>query len=1017
MKNISTHEIYKIDIDRLVSADNKKYTVKPLTITKEEALNNGELIRIQENQLTRKIFDYFGSRTIDMSQMIINVYVQTELKTKGEKMYQELSKSGFDCNGFHYVRFASGSGQIRRNTITFIRDDLYKDITDSLLCGLSFADFGDDFNAAKYNAYFGLNMSGCHLLPVSLAPRVCIVDDMEIIRPHDKVNYVTEREVDYITLPEEDYILSADDPDFMIMNGKAIRKSDGVVFTIRHGIHKDITVAHYDEIENSPCLNSFDGQGLMCPEWAMKVSEYLEFGYCASEMIIRAPWVKGLLATIDFHSWFAENGITEITDSFGKVRNVKDIDVIISKSQFKMHKVYKAKCADIGVNAWDYHVDQMNANNLRWGVVKPDKPDDYEKALNYQYLEALDLQNDDVEKLCQRTIDFFKKLNSGDIKEVYRNLIGNTNPYEDADTDDENENEIGFTSNAPRFQKALEANPDLINDKYIRSLILQECENKLNAAKLGKIIVRGNYQFCVSDPIAQLQWIAKNHCGSDMDVIGVIPSGCIYSNYWMNAEDNNGIVTLLRSPLIDRNEIAKRKVIDANERYFKYMRSGLVLSIHDLTALGCGGCDFDGDILFSSNDVLISKGSYDYGVARPLYYELGATGIVGAINNENVTQADIRGLNSKVGQISNKAASLYAMLKNYSYDTADYNKIYRSIIALGQIVGMEIDRIKTGVKPTLPLEWEPLQGVTKEFIQYAVEKYCKENKVKKKDFAEMIGVAPAKLSHWLAGRTKFPVSISEKIKAILNEEDWLQKLKKNNPEDFKEIITPEPEEKGIYRHNDFAPDIKPYFLKYNYQYLDKDIRHLRSVYNKTSKTNFWLTIEELKKVCEDAEEIVYPIQKCTPSLRMRELYNDYLKIYPVNNSDCIVNHIAHLFEDLDFKLHKQISKEGRNMLVDMVSEKPTDKETFEKVKNVFYLYKRFLKSETVERITNKKDGNKEIIKSFSDRLCAIRKHCHDVILDICGTCQSSFDHLVYLDVENEKYVWDLLGDDILKIVG
>ena len=944
MKNISTHEIYKIDIDRLVSADNKKYTVKPLTITKEEALNNGELIRIQENQLTRKIFDYFGSRTIDMSQMIINVYVQTELKTKGEKMYQELSKSGFDCNGFHYVRFASGSGQIRRNTITFIRDDLYKDITESLLCGLSFADFGDDFNAAKYNAYFGLNMSGCHLLPVSLAPRVCIVDDMEIIRPHDKVNYVTEREVDYITLPEEDYILSADDPDFMIMNGKAIRKSDGVVFTIRHGIHKDITVAHYDEIENSPCLNSFDGQGLMCPEWAMRVSEYLEFGYCASEMIIRAPWVKGLLATIDFHSWFAENGITEITDSFGKVRNVKDIDVIISKSQFKMHKVYKAKCADLGVNAWDYHVDQMNANNLRWGVVKPDKPDDYEKALNYQYLEALDLQNDDVEKLCQRTIDFFKKLNSGDIKEVYRNLIGNTNPYEDADTDDENENEIGFTSNAPRFQKALDANPDLINDKYIRSLILQECENKLNAAKLGKIIVRGNYQFCVSDPIAQLQWIAKNHCGADMDVIGVVPSGCIYSNYWMNADDNNGVVTLLRSPLIDRNEIAKRKVIDAPERYFGYIHSGIIYSIHDLTLLQQAGADCDGDLTFSTNDLCIAKGSYDYGVARPLYYELGAVGIVGAINNENVTQADIRGLNSKVGQISNKSASLYAMLKNYSYDTVEYNKIYRSIIALGQVVGMEIDRIKTGVKPTLPLEWKPLQ----------VE--------------------------WRKG---------------------------NNLYDDDVMITSEPEAKGIYRHNDFVPDVKPYFLKFNYLYLDKDIRQLRYAFNRASVINFMLKLDELETLCKNGEA----------TEEMQRLYNLYVKAYPVNDADCIVNHIAHLFEKFHFDLQKQISHEGRNMLKEMISDNPTDNETLQAVCFAYDGYRHFLRMETKRNNTNHKDGKKEIKKSSADRLNAIRNHYKSILLNICGTCRNVFDYLVFIAKENEKNVWDLLGDDIIKIVG
>lgn len=592
MKSIGTHEVFKIDIDKLVFVQGKTYMIKPLVLTKEEALNNGYLVRIQENQLTHKVIDLFGSESIDMTKIIINVHVPLELKTKGEKMYQELARKGFDCNGVHYVRLASGSGQIRRNTICFIREDLYKVITDSLMCGLSFDDFGNDFNAAKFNAYFGLNISGCHLLPSSLSPIVCVVDDYEAIRPHEQVNYVTEREVDYITLPENDYILVPDDPDYQVDNGKAIRKSDGVEFTIRHGVHKDITVAAYNEIENSPCLNSFDGQGIMCPEWAKKVSDYLDFGYIASEMIIRAPWVKGLCATIDFRRWFKEQGITTIKDSFGTVRNVDDIDVIISKSQFKMYKVYKAKCAAMNRNAWDYLVSCMDYNNLRWGIVKPNKPDEYEKALNYQYLEALELNNDDLEKLCQRTIDFFKKLNSGDIEEVYRNLIGYEKTYEEIDTangDDYKNKKNEDTRH--RFQKAIEANYDLINDKYIRSLILQECETKLNAAKLGKIIIRGNYQFCVSDPIAQLQWIAKNHCGADVDVIGVIPSGFIYSNYWLNADDRNDIITLLRSPLIDRNEIAKRTLVNKTQDYFEYLHSGIIYSIHDLTALQQGGAN------------------------------------------------------------------------------------------------------------------------------------------------------------------------------------------------------------------------------------------------------------------------------------------------------------------------------------------------------------------------------------------------------------------------------------------
>lgn len=452
---IRTYEILKLDINRLAKVDGKKIKVVPLTITKEEALLNGELIRVQESQMIRVICEYFSGQTIDMSQIIVNIHVPTELKTTGEKMYLQCAENGITVNGNHYKRFASGSGQIRNNTVTFLREDLVEPITEKLMCGLEFVDFGNDFNSAKFNAYFGLNMSGCHLLPDSLTPSVCVVDDYEAIRPHDVVNYVTEREVDYIVLPTGDYILNNNDPAFVVEDGKATRVSDGSVFVVRHGIKKDIAQEHYDEIDNSPCLNSFDGQGLMSPEWSAKVSEFLGFGYCASEMIVRAPWVKGLLATVDFKQWFSEHGISEIRDSFGKVRNVADIDVIISKSQFKMHKIYARKVQGTNINAWDYHRNCMIENGLHWGIVKPNKPEDHEKTLNYQYIEALDIDGSDIDRLCKRTKDYLESLNSGDIREVYKNLIQADSDYEDNNGDDTEE------KHKPRYEVALNANAEL----------------------------------------------------------------------------------------------------------------------------------------------------------------------------------------------------------------------------------------------------------------------------------------------------------------------------------------------------------------------------------------------------------------------------------------------------------------------------------------------------------------------------------------------------------------------------
>lgn len=932
---IRTYEIYKIDINRLAKVDGKKIKVLPLAITKEEALLNGELIRVQESQMIRIICEYFKGQTVDMSKIMINVHVPTELKTTGEKMYLQCAENGITVNGNHYKRFASGSGQIRNNTVTFLREDLIEPITKKLMCGLEFVDFGNDFNSAKFNAYFGLNMSGCHLLPDSLTPSVCVVDDYEAIRPHDVVNYVTEREVDYIVLPTGDYILNNNDPAFTVENGKATRNSDGSVFVVRHGIKKDIAQKHYDEIENSPCLNSFDGQGLMSPEWSAKVSDFLGFGYVASEMIVRCPWVKGLLATVDFKKWFSEHGISAITDSFGKLRKVEDLDVIISKSQFKMHKIYARKVQGTTVNAWDFHQTCMLANGLHWGVVKPNKPDDYEKTLNYQYIEALDIDSADIDRLCRRTKEYLESLNSGDIREVYKNLIKADSDYEDNNGDDTEEHK-------PRYEVALNANAELINDKYIRSLILQECENKLNAAKLGKIIVRGNYQFCVSDPVAQLEHIAKNHCNYDIDVVGVVPSGCVYSNYWSSQVDNKGFITLLRSPLIDRNEIAKRKLIEESEPYFEYLQSGIVYSVHDLTLLQQAGADCDGDLTFSTNDSVIAKGSFDYRVAKPLYYELGDTSLVGEISDINLASADIRGLNSKVGQISNRAASLYSLLKQYRKNSAEYKKIESEIIALGQIVGQEIDKIKTGIKPTLPLEWQRLQVV------------------------------------WLKGD--------------IYEDDYM--------------LTCEDEAEGIYKHNEFVPDVKPYFLRYNYKYLDDDIRKLRHVANQNSVINFGLKLDELENLCKSGEA----------SEDMQVFYGVYKKAFPVNDSDCVVNRISHMFEKLQLDLQRKITSEGCDMLKTFVSGNEIEANVLVQVNQIYQSYKRFLRMQAKRINANSKENIKNKILSTAKINESMRLHCRNQLKKVCITNQCMFDALVSVSRCDNKTIWDLMGDSIVTII-
>ena len=949
-RKLRQYEIFKISTDRLTEQDGKKIKIVPLTLTKREALEKSEVVKIQSNQLTNKIFDYFIENNIphsnlDLSEILVNIQVPTGAKKQGEKAYATLAKMGFTLNDKRYVRLYSGSGQIRRNTITFIREDLYEPIFSSLLCGLTLEDFGKDFNAAKFNAYCGLNMSGCHLLPEDLTPNVCVVDDFEQIRPHNIVNYVTEENVEWLALPNKDYILYDGQTDFEIENGIATRISDGATFTVRKGVKKHISEMPYDKIEDSPALNSFDGQGLMSPLWAEKVAKHLGLEYIPSALIVRAPWVKGLLANVPFHEWFNQNGITEIKDSFGKVRQVSEIDCIISKSQFKMLKIYKTKCEPMGLNAWDYHREMMKQNHLLWGIAKLNNAvDDDVKALNYQYLQALQLFNDDIDELCKQTEEFLASLNSGDISVVYENLIVKGKGYAAETIDDENDsNETSSTSNYKKlFQRVLESNPDFIDDKHIRELIFKECASKLNGAKLGKILTRGNFQFCISDPIAQLEWIASNHCTADIDVKGVVRAGEVYANYWLNAEDRPNEIVLMRSPMIDRNEVAKRKLIQKKENYFRYLTSGIIYSIHDLTALQQGGCDFDGDITFTTNNPLILKGCYDFQTAKPLYYSLSTTDLVGRITSINLIKADVRGLNSAVGKISNKSGSLYAKLKKYSPDSPEYKKIYDSIIALGQVVGMEIDRIKTAVSPTSPLEWNLLQS----------------KKFQNGDFEET-------------------------------------------------FVTTDDEQDGIYRHNELVPDIKPYYFRYNYDYIDKSIRDLNREFNKVCEYTFGYKFEELTKRCFDGNCNEFE----------KQLYEQYLKAYPAIDTDCIVNHICHRFEDFEINLKKNTIAEGENMLIRFAANKNPDGAILDKISKTIESYKRFKRFAAKSVNTNYTDNRKEKGQKAYETQNLMAIFYRNEILDICGgDLQLAFDCIVKVSNSNEKLIWELLDEMILPII-
>ena len=124
--------------------------------------------------------------------------------------------------------------------------------------------------------------------------------------------------------------------------------------------------------------------------------------------------------------------------------------------------------------------------------------------------------------------------------------------------------------------KAVIKDPSFLEDTYVQRKIYRNIIEAINRAKIGKIWARGNYQFAISDPIAQCQ------SALGLPVNGAIPADHIYSTFWNNL-GIKGRVMIGRNPCIDEHELNPCTLYRSKEtdKWFKYMKSGIVFSIYD----------------------------------------------------------------------------------------------------------------------------------------------------------------------------------------------------------------------------------------------------------------------------------------------------------------------------------------------------------------------------------------------------------------------------------------------------
>jgi len=414
-----------------------------------------------------------------------------------------------------------------------------------------------------------------------------------------------------------------------------------------------------------------DGFNLCTIDYMKRVSEFLELDYIPSGVCLRNAWLKGMLYPFPIVEFIEEfnNGNYFIKDIWGNIQDIRKCEMIITESSLKLWMAYD--------NIENYERSYKECGyNFSVTKISPHVLEE-QRELNYQYLQSYEFTDKDIEELCTPTIKYLKNAMCGDYSSTVKFL--------------------GITKNTDvnSWQRALYTSEYMLGDPYVINSVHRFIKKKMNDAKIGKLFVQGNYQIASGDPFALMQSI----CG--LEVTGLLKEGECYSKFWIDKNEDD--VVVFRSPMTSHNNIRMCKINNSEKckRWYQYMDTIMVINAWDSFCMAENGCDWDSDILFSTNNAVLKR---RYRKLPAIERVQRNTSKIIVTENE-VKKTNKNGMGNQVGTITNYVTSMMEVQSHFAKDSKEYKELeYR--IGCGQLYQQaELDKIKGIVATPMPSRW------------------------------------------------------------------------------------------------------------------------------------------------------------------------------------------------------------------------------------------------------------------------------------------------------------------------
>lgn len=496
------------------------------------------------------VFDSALSRTIGIKQDELTDALIT-VQVYYFDVFKDISFYGFTYKGEKYKYFTSSAGQIRKKKAVFIKESVWNEIEKTVMCGLTIDKINSKGgnNVNKHLAYMALTNSATDEWKEFDIDKSIVIDDFETdvygtFDFVDETDYSITRKTDYVPIPHT------------------------------------------------------DGAGMILPAVSSK------------NFMFRAPWIKGLLGVFNFRKFIEVNNYSPlITDIYGQKHDVikEDIQIIFTKSQFKMAKFY---------DSWDEYKDAFKKYHCSAGKCNVEEDKIKNAKINYQMLQTLtNITDDEIDLLTQKSVERIGNVCNS--KDTMMDILGIT-PY---------------NTNMTAFQKAVKMYPALLNDSYAKDVIREVKNSLLKKYRSGKLEVNGKYTFLLPDFYAACEyWFG--HINTPTGLLSDKEVFC-----WLFKRYEK--LDCLRSPHLYKEHAIRFNV--ANEVYgdrSKYIREwfttdGIYASTHDLISkILMYDVDGDKSLVVADRDFIRIAERNMNGIV-PLYYNMRKAEPT-QLNNKNI---------------------------------------------------------------------------------------------------------------------------------------------------------------------------------------------------------------------------------------------------------------------------------------------------------------------------------------------------------------------------------------------